>query len=347
VLLRATVPSVVLIMPVGYLTATVLTTTFAKLGVLAASARLTNSVSRGSAFTRSTSAAAASATPTTSATTLLASPALTAGLAAALLLAFAASLARTSGARRRRIGNAISDVIADVGISRRYPTHIRSPAGLEAITLGAVRVSAIAALRTVRITAVAVAALVPPGIAAATVATTAAMALAFRPTLIPALRRTLPPILITPALAATPMTVATAAATAFAALTVVTSLHPVATLAAAFTTTVAAVAAIAAIAAITTITPRPAIGMPMATRMLASPIAPSFAARRTAACCRLRSHRLFRHYGLWRRRGLFSEEPLDPTPNTAVRNGRRRCRRSHWLRNGCRLRRDDRRGSRG
>jgi len=126
--------SVVLIVPVGYL-ATVLAATVTELGELAPAARLTNSVSGARAFTRSTaSATTASATPTTSATTLLAIPALTAGLAATLFLAFGASLTRTA-ASRCRIAYAIPDVVADVGIRRCDSTCIRNPSGLEAVTL--------------------------------------------------------------------------------------------------------------------------------------------------------------------------------------------------------------------
>ncbi len=174
-----TVPSVVLIVTAGYL-ATGLSTPFAKLRMLAtATTRLTNSVGRGQALTRSTPATWAPTAPSTSATTLLARPALTASLAltATRLLAFDASLARTT-ATARRIGNAIPDVIADVGISRRHPTGIRSPPGLEAITLGAVGV-----------TAAAVTAFVPTAIPATTVAPTpfTAMSLTFRATFVPAL----------------------------------------------------------------------------------------------------------------------------------------------------------------
>lgn len=114
--------SVVLIVPVGQL-ATVLAATLTKLGELATAARLTNSVSRGRAFARSTTAATASATPTTSATTLLAIPALSAGLGATLVLAFGASLTRTA-ASRCRIAYAIPDVVTNVGISRSDSTGI-------------------------------------------------------------------------------------------------------------------------------------------------------------------------------------------------------------------------------
>jgi hypothetical protein len=332
-----TVSSVVLIVTVGYL-ATVLAIAVAKLGLATAATRLTNSVGRGCAFTRSTaSATTASATPAASATTLLASAALTAGLAATLLLAFGVSLARNT-ANRFRIAYAIPDVVADVGISR-HPTAIRGPSGLEAIAfaaiaaLGAARVTTITVIGPIRVTTVAIATFVSAAISAATTiaATTVAPAsvtptafaamplttLAFRPPVIPTLCRTLAPILIAPAistttLAATTMAVATAAATAFTAaaftaLAVVTPLHPVATLA-------TTVSAITTAVTITTITARSTIGMPMTTRMVAAPIAPSLSARRPAACWLCNRNRLFRRHRLrsWRR--LVSEEPLDPPP---------------------------------